>query len=269
MKLSKLSLILVSTAFVAACGGGGADPAPNNSGGGSSSPTATANKAEGFYTGTFSTAAFPNGVLQTIILENDQVWGAYGTRDATTGANIIYGIFQGTGASNNGSYSSSDIKDFYYTGTTTTGTLSASYQAGVSLNGSASANGQSASFVASVPANSTYVYSAPALLADITGSWTGTTLGGAISSFTIGNTGSFSVSNAGCVTSGTVVPRPSGKNVFDLSVVVATSSACGGNAGLSATGIVVTNLLTNGSRQLVALYVDSSRTAGTAFIATR
>jgi hypothetical protein len=257
MKLSKLSLILLSTAFVAACGGGGSDE----------TTASTASKAEGFYSGTFSTTGFPNGVFQTIILDNDQIWGLYGTQSASSGY-TVYGMIQGSGSSKNGSYSSRDIKDFYYTGTTDSGTLSASYQQGVSLNGSISANGQSASFAASTPTNSTYDYNAPAKLTDITGPWVGTSLNGTPSSFTISSDGTFSINDSGCVTLAKVTPRSS-KNVFDVTATNSTSTACGRSAGQTASGIVVNSRLANGARQLIALVVDSSRTAGTAFIATR
>ena len=262
MKLSKLSLILLSTAFIAACGGGGSEGTTAEG-----TSASVASKAEGFYSGTFSTTGFPNGVFQTIILDNDQIWGLYGTQSASSGF-TVYGMIQGSGSSNNGSYSSRDIKDFYYTGTTDSGTLSASYQQGVSLNGSISANGQSASFAAAAPTNSTYDYSAAAKLTDIIGPWTGTSLNGTPCSFTIRSDGTFSINDSGCVTLAKVTPRSS-KNVFDVAATNSTSTACGSSAGQTASGIVVTSRLASGARQLIALVVDSSRRAGTAFIATR
>lgn len=264
MKLSKLSLILLSTSFLAACGGGGGGSTTTSA----STAANTATKAEGFYSGSFSSTTFSNGVFQAIVLDNDEIWGFYGTQ-STSGNTTVYGMIQGTGTSNNGSYSSSNLKDFYYTGATTTGTLSASYQQGVSLNGSISANGQSASFTGSVPTSSTYNYNAAAKLSDITGAWTGTTLQGTVSSFTISSAGTFTANNAGCVTSASLTPRASGKNVFDLSARVAVSTACGADAGLSASGIAVTSILSSGARQLVIAYMDTSRTRGTGFIATR
>jgi hypothetical protein len=67
-------------------------------------------------------------------------------------------------------------------------------------------------------------------------------------------------SSKGCAFSGTITPRASGKNVYDVSLKFGAAPCALANQ--TATGVAVTYLLTNGKRQLIALTVDSTRTYG-------
>ena len=142
-------------------------------------------------------------------------------------------MVQGKGTSNNGSFSGSDLRDFDSDGLVLPISISASYVAGVSLNGNLSSGNQTGSFTAAVPTNLNYNYNAVPKLADIVGSWTGFNLRGTTDTVTIDADGALSSVDSGCLTTGTVTPRASGKNIFNLSVKAAQSSACGTSAGLT------------------------------------
>jgi hypothetical protein len=255
------ALAVTSIALLTACGGGG----------GEANPALTPGEAQGVYSGSFSTPAFPSGKFSTLVLENDEIWTLYGTEGAG-GELLVYGLIQGQGAASSGSFTVGALKDYFYDGTTASGTLSARYQVGSTFNGTVTANGQSASFsgVAPSPGSTNYNYNTSATLADISGSWSGTNMSGATSSYTISSGGTFSGANQyGCGFSGSVTPRSSGKNVFDVSLTNNTSSACGSASGLTGRGIAISSILGNGRRQLIVAVVTNDRLYGSAVFATR
>lgn len=243
------------------CGGGG----------GGAASSSTPGEAQGVYSGSFSTPTFPSGKFSTLVLDTDEIWTLYGTEGAG-GALLVYGLIQGQGTSSSGTFTVNSLKDYYYDGTSATGTLSARYQVGSTFNGTVSANGQSVSFSGVVPAagSTNYNYNTAANLADIAGSWSGTNMSGVTSNYTISSGGTFSGTNQyGCGFSGTVTPRASGKNVFDVSLTNNTSNACGATSGLTGRGIAVSSVLGNGSRQLIVAVVTNDRLYGSAIFATR
>lgn len=255
------ALAVTSIAVLTACGGGG----------GGASPALTPGEAQGVYSGSFSTPAFPSGKFSTLVLENDEIWTLYGTEGAG-GELLVYGLIQGQGAASSGSFTVGALKDYFYDGTTASGTLSARYQVGSTFNGTVSANGQSVSFSGVTPAqgSSNYAYSTPADLSQVAGNWAATNMFGGTSNFTISSTGTFSGTNQnGCGFSGTVTPRSSGKNVFDVTSTNNTNAACGNASGLAFRGAALTSILGNGQRQLIVALVSSDRTYGSAIFATR
>ena len=204
-------------------------------------------------------------------MDNDEYWTLYGLEGAS-GQLYVYGLIQGQGASSNGSFRSSNLKDYYYDGTTGSGTLSATYQPGATFVGTVNASGRSVSFSGAAPiAGSTaYDYNAPANLANITGSWAGTNMSGVTSSYTIAANGTFSgVNQYGCGFSGLITPRSSGKNVFDVSLTNNSDSACGIASGLTGRGVALTTVLANASRQLIVAVVTNDRVYGSVIFATR
>lgn len=253
--------ITLSTAVLIGCGGGG----------GGSGASTTPGEAQGVYTGSFSTPAFPAGKFSTLVLDNDEIWTLYGVEGAG-GELLVYGLIQGQGASSSGSFAVASLKDYYYDGTSASGTLSARYQVGSTFNGTVSANGQSVSFSGVVPAagSTNYSYSTAANLSDVSGVWSGTSMSGVTSSYTISSSGTFSGTNQyGCGFSGTVTPRASGKNVFDVTLTNNTSNACGAASGLTGRGIAVSSVLGSGRRQLIVAVVTNDRLYGSAIFATR
>lgn len=237
---------------LAACGGGGDDA------GGSAGP-----KAEGAYAGTLTGSA--SSAFQLLVLENDEYWSLYGTTSGNTF--LVAGFVQGSGASNNGSFASSNALDFGFA-TPVHGTVSATYVAGTSIQGSTAAAGQTVTFSGTAIAASTYNYATAALLADIQGSWSLTSLAGAPASLNVSAAGALTGSSQGCTFSGTITPRPSGKNVFNVALTFGAAPCL--LPGQSASGIAISNLVAGTARrQLIVAGVNSTRTSGTALFGTR
>jgi hypothetical protein len=248
----------VSIAVVlSACGGGGdSAPAPTPP------PPPTIPAPEGAYSGTDSTGY----ELTTINLENGSSWGIYGH---TVNSNSVpYGLVQANGAYNSGSYAASDGRSYYRDGTVTAGTVSASYTSGGAFNGSVTSPSGTVTFVTNALSSTTFNYNQPASLASVAGTWTGSTLDGSGTTISVTSAGAVTGSSAGCAFTGTIAPRPSGKNVFNLTLTFANSAACAA-PGQTGTGIAVSYPLSPTKSQLVAGIQNAARTLGTAFAATR
>lgn len=259
MKMNKAMATLWATLLLpvlAGCGGGGSD-----SSSAASSAIVSASAAQGAYEGTTSTGR----AFDMLLLEDGQYWTIYG--QISSGAFYVYGLIQGTGQANNGSFSSSDLKDFYYTGSTSSGSLSASYNPGVSLNGSVTSFNSTSTFTASALTSSTYNYNSSPALSDITGAWNMTLLSGASATLNIAANGTFSGTSGGCSFSGTIVPRASGKNIFNVSTTFGAAPCA--LPGQTSTGIGVSYILANAQRELLVAAVDGSRTHGTVLLGVR
>ncbi len=253
--LLALSLTVLA---ISACGGGGSDSNP-------AEPPQPVTKAEGAYVGKFHSTAFPQGAIQVVVLENDDFWGLYGNANAA-GDLVVYGIVQGQGKSDNGSFSATG-RDYFYTGATSAGSVSAQYVAGTSISGTINAAGQNATFAVTTAAAMPYNYNSPANLAVLSGNWAGVTLQGAPFSLNIGNNGAYNGTSEGCAMSGTITPRTSGKNVFDVALRFGSAPCLLPNASIK--GIALAIPLANGKTQLVAAGIDTARTIGSALFAVR
>jgi hypothetical protein len=77
--------------------------------------------------------------------------------------------------------------------------------------------------------------------------------------------GAVTVVGVGCNASGTVKPRASGKNIFDLSISFSGSS-CALGAGTVATGIAYYNALTH---QVLMLALNALNTDGFIYLGTK
>jgi hypothetical protein len=253
----KVRLVLVAATFaLTACGGGGdSPPAPTPV------PIPTVPAPEGVHIGTASTGY----ELNILNLENGSVWGIYGR--TINGVLLVSGLIQANGTYNNGSFAASDGRDYFWDGTVTAGTVSASYNAAGAFNGSVTYAGGAATFTTNL-SNQNYDYNRAANLAELAGTWTGSTVNGAGSTIAISASGGVAGSSSGCAILGTAVPRPSGKNVFNITVTFANSPACS-DPGTTATGIAITYPLANGTRQILVGIQNASRSKGTAFMAIR
>ena len=139
---------------------------------------------------------------------------------------------------------------------------------GPNLGGTLTEGPASASFAFMVPDATVYKYDTPANLSLITGSWAGALLNGESATVNILADGSLTAtSSLGCSATGQVVPRPGGKNVFNFSLTFGASPCAQPNQKVS--GISVTHLLSDGTNQLIAGLVDSTRTTANAFFAVR
>lgn len=270
MKLKAILAVAMSTTFLAACGGGGGgDTATvNESSSTTTAASTTPGQAQGGYTGTFAMPSVPNGKLNMAILENDEYWALYGLDDGHGGL-TVYGLVQGQGLSNNGTFTSSNLRDYSSAGVFS-GNLNMTYQTGISFNGTVVANNQSASIAGNTTAAGVASYNTPAKLADITGAWAGNSLNNSIFSMTISATGAISGAGTnGCAAAGTINSRASGKNVFDVSLTTANTAACGTGAGQTARGIGVSSVHSSGKRQLILALVTADRSQGSVLFATR
>jgi hypothetical protein len=246
-----LSVLTLTT-----CGGGG---------GGSSSPSPVAPvaKAEGVYSGSLTGST--SSAFQLLVLENDEYWGLYGT--SSTSAFFVAGFLQGQGTSSNGSFTSSSLKDF---GTVppANGSVAATYVANTSINGSVTAPGGSVAFSGTPITSSSYNYNTPADLSAVVGNWNLTALDRSSVILSVASDGRLTGSTGGCVFGGTFTPRPSGKNVFNISLTFGPAPCTLANQ--TGAGVALSYLLSGGTiRQLIVAGVDGARTTGTALFGTR
>lgn len=260
-----IGIAVLSVAALAGCGGGGSGTtASSTTTASSAAPTAP----QGVYEGTTSTGYS----LYTLVLENNQLWSLYGM-PAASGL-LVLGMVQGTGASSNGSFSATDIRNFVNDGSVgASGTLTASYVAGSKFDGSMSLSGPVGSgtvtFTGKAPITTvTYDYDKAASIADIAGAWTMDGLNNTTANLVVAPNGSFAATDsAGCTFSGTATPRASGKNVFDVNLTFGAAPC--DLPGATATGIALTYTLSSGQRQLLAAAVNSDRTYGGLMFGTR
>lgn len=259
---SRLLIFSLLAMILVACGGGGG-------GGASTDSTTTSNsgqKAEGVYEGTLTTGETVN----ILALENDEVYVLYGQNSG--GSLRVYGFDWAQGTSKNGTYSASVVKDYYYTGAVTTGSVVASYIANTSFNGTATINGVRVGFTSAPPTNSLYIYNTPAMLSAVAGSWTGTLLSGEAGIVTISTSGALTANFKGsysgtCTATGSVLPRNSGKNVYDLSLTFGSAPCL--LPGTTVGGVMLSYLLTNGQKQMIAVATTTNKSSGNVFFARR
>ena len=254
----KYTVALTALSVLTACGGGGDSSAPTPT------PIPTISAAEGVFVGTI--AGSTNNAFNLLVLENGDFWTLYGRQSPT--AFEVAGIVQGTGTSNNGSFTSSNAKDFGFLPAINT-TVSATYNpTAQTITGTLSSNAGNVTFNGGPLTNSTYNYAAPATLSSITGAWTTTSTSGEEVFINVATTGAFNAIGAsGCGFSGTVTPRASGKNVFNTSMTFGPAPC--GLPGQTASGIAIVYPLTTGKTQVIFAQVDATRSFGSAAFGVR
>ncbi len=218
----------VAAALLVACGGGSGedngytrtpiDPmwAGVQVGGGEPPAEQKVNTAEGFWTGPVSTGFN----LSLAVLENGEAWGVYAF------GNTIYGAIQGS-ANGEGTTLTGNGTDYHFpddsaTPVTVTG----------SVNQKSSIEARS-----STGATMTLAYSAaydqPASLEKLAGQYaiSGRTFDGgfAANQLTIDSSGAFVLVDGECTATGSLAPRSSGKNVFNLNVSFAGACLIAGS----------------------------------------
>ena len=240
-------------AALAGCGGGG---------GSGSTPTSSTLAAQGVYEGTTSSGTD----FSLLLLDDGTYYTLGGTR--TSSGFLVSDLVEGTGTQSGASFTSSDLRDFLYTGQTLAGTLSATVNAGTSVSGTLTEGATSVTFSGVPPASSTYDYNTPANISSVAGSWNVTTLQGASATLAVSSNGTFTGTSAGCNFSGTISPRSSGKNVFDVAVQFGPSPCALPNG--SGTGIALSYPIAGTNlTQLLVTAVDGTRTYGTVLFGQR
>jgi hypothetical protein len=247
MKVSALAVAWVLSSVLVGCGGGG---------------TPAASTAEGVYAGTISNGKTHN----TLVLENDQVYVMYGT--TVNGAIMVEGFLQGNGKSNNGTFTASDMRDYSPTaGTSSNFSLSATYVKNTRFDGTTTVGTKTISFAGGPLQNSLYNYNTTANVANIVGAWSITDLAGEPVTLNIASSGSFTGSISGCTFSGTLKPRASGKNVFDVVATFGLAPCL--LPGQTVSAIALEYPIAGGRRQLIIAGTDALRNIGTAYLGAR
>jgi len=250
------SVILLQLLLLAGCA---------SSAGGSGDTTAVT-KPEGLNPGGLYLGTISNGYIHnTLVLENGQYYVFYGI--STTPALKVAGFVQGSGTLNNGSFSSTDLKDFVWDGSISSGTLGASYS-GSNFNGTLTKIASTVSLAGAPPAVAYYDFNEAPNILDIAGGWTLTSMAGAATTMSIDSNGTFAGKNGRCAYTGTLTPRASGKNVFDV-VLTFGGSPCP-MPDQTVSGAAISYLLADGvTRQFILAGVNAARSKGTAVFGTR
>ncbi len=220
---------------------------------------------QGLYQGTLPTGK----AVDALILEDGSLYEIYGV--ASDVALVAQGVVIGTiTAVNNDKIDNLKIlaNDYPAPGTAVFYESGSATVIGPSLTGTLTEGPTSTNFTFTVPVATTYKYDTPANLSSITGSWRGALLNGDSTNVIILADGTLTATSLpGCSATGIVAPRPSGKNVFNFSLTYGAAPCAQPNQTVS--GISLTYTLSNGTNQLVAILVDSSRTTANAFFAVR
>lgn len=248
-------LALAAAAALAACGGGG--------GGDGTGEQPAATTAEGAYEGTLTGSA--SNAFQLLVLENGEYWVLYGTNAGDT--LHVAGFIQGSGTSSNGKFTSTNAR-LHDDAWPVAGSVSATYNAAAhTISGTVSPTSRlPVGFNGGAIASSTYNYNTAATLATVSGNWTLTDLNGVPLTLSIGSTGAFTGNWGDCALSGTVTPRASGKNVYNVTLTFGWEPC---NPGETLSGIAVASPLADGRTQLRVAAVDGTRTSGAVVSGTR
>ena len=256
---------VLASSVLAGCGGGSDSPVTPAAAVSVPVPVSTAT-AEGVYVGDLTGSR--SNEFQLLVLENGQFWTIYGTSTPTTVS--VAGFIQGSGTSNfsNGKFTSSNAKDFGINPALAS-TVSATYDATAkTIAGTVTATTGTVSFSGGPISGSLYNYNTAASLATIAGAWSTTTLTGEAVALNISSSGAFTAtSGLGCNFSGTVTPRSSGKNVFDVALTFGAAPCVLPNQFGS--GIALSYPLGNGKTQLVVAATDGPRNNGAVVFGTR
>jgi pimeloyl-ACP methyl ester carboxylesterase len=214
--------------------------------------------AEGAYGGTMTGG--PNPAFRMLVLEDGEFWSLYGFK--VGGELSVTGFIQGRATSGGGSLSASDVKDFGFFPAVGGGTISGTYDAAVgTLQATVLFPGLTVNVAGGPVRDVPFEYDQPASLPSIVGTWALMGNTGDRISLNIATSGAFTATSAsGCSFSGTVAPRPSGKNVLNASLQFGASPCL--LPGQRMTGVAVTHRLQNGRTQLTFAGVNASRTAG-------
>ena len=159
-------------------------------------------------------------------------------------------------------------KDFGYAPAAVS-TLNATYDATAkTISGSISEGTQTVTLSGGPIAGSLYNYNTAAALTTVVGSWSTTSLTGEGVAINVASTGAFTAaSSLGCNFTGTITPRASGKNVFNVAMTFGAAPCA--LPGQSATGIALAYPLTSGRTQLLVSAVDGTRSYGASVFGTR
>lgn len=242
-KSAKLVLAATAVAALVACGGGGS---------GGSSPVVTNADAQGYWTGV------SNGgyTVNVAVLENGESWGIYSL------GSTIYGALYGTSSVSGSTFTVTGTEFDFLANRAVPGSLTGPVVAKSTLSLS-NANG-------SVPLKYVASYDTPATAAAIAGTWSFTGRSGSYTlipaTITISNAGTFTLAQTGCTSSGTVVPRPGGKNIYNITLTASGTACATGQSSLSGVLNVDTTVTPN---RFLSIVLTPSKNDGLIVIGTK
>lgn len=266
--------VLTAAWVLSACGGGGGDSGSGNTGVSNTLPTIHAPTlpvatpppptvmagAEGVYEG-----SLPGGLSHlSLVTDGNRMYSLIG---ATAGG--VFGIsrwLEGIGASNNGSFTATDVRAYGLVPSTVVGTFTGTYVPAASLSGVLKMGDTSTALTGTALTSTNYVYNTAAKLANITGAWTLRDLGGAMVALTVAADGSFTGTTGACALKGSLTPRASGKNLFVFSLL-AGGAPCPRPDEVT-TGVAI-EFTIGDKRQLIAAGSSATRVNGTAWVGAR
>jgi hypothetical protein len=236
----KYTLAATAVAVLSACGGGGSGGAASNV------------DPQGIWAGPASTGYTVNAV----VLETGETWGVY------TSGSTIYGALYGSAAVNGSSISINGTDFNFLTNSSAAGTLTGT----VAAKSSMSLRGTNVT----VPLTYQSTYDTPATAAAAMGTWSFIGRSGAYSlipgSITIDGSGRFVLNQTNCVTTGSIVPRSGGKNIFNISLSSSGVGCAVGQSTLSGVTYLDTSVTPN---KFLALALTSSKSDGLIVIGTK
>lgn len=247
MKTMKTRIAAIAASTVlAACGGGG----DGGSVGGSSGTTAT---AEGVWSGTLASGVS----VSAAILENGETWGVY------TSGSLIVGALYGNTTSSGTTLSGSGVAFDVVARSSSNGTFTGTFNPKSTIRISSSDGGV---FTGTYDTE----YDQPAVLSNVAGSFNGQGVSGnsTVQSIplSIASNGTVTVpGTADCSAAGTLTPRPTGKNIFNVSVTFTGTNCALGN-GTVTTGIGYYDTVTQG---LLVLAMNPAKTDGFIYIGAK
>lgn len=244
---------LAAAAALLGCGGGG------GSSGDIFVPPSPSAAAEGLYRALTVT----NRIVTWLILDDGAYWLLYSTVGGS--ASSVAGVVQGTGTSNNGSFTSGNGRDINFEGqgvqpasVTATYTPKQALSASVGFGGSATGTGISGTYDSQ--------YDSVAALPPLVGTYVGVvaaTGGSQAAVLNVGSSGNINGAVGLCGFTGSAAPRSRG-NAYTVSISYG-SAPCAA-AGQTYTGI---GYFDSAARRLYAVALNPARTDGLLFLGTR
>jgi hypothetical protein len=233
-------LLVLLAVLVAGCGGGGDGGSTTNV------------DPQGLWIGPASTG----NTVNAIVLETGETWGIY-----TNGANIV-GALYGSAAVNGSSVSFTGTDFNFLTNSSFPGSLTGSVvsKSSMSLSGSG----------ITLPLTYQSSYETPATGAAVTGTWSFTGRSGSYSlvpgSITVDGAGKFVLNQTGCVTTGSIAPRPGGKNVYNVTLSSVGAGCAVGQSTLSGVAYLDRSVTPN---RFLALTLTANKNDGLIVIGTK
>lgn len=228
--------------LLSACGGGGA-------GSSSSAPSPT---VEGFWQGPSSTGY----TVSLVVLEDGQTWGMYSS------GNLIYGALFGSTTSSGGKLSGTGTDFYFPTSLAQTASFSGSYVAKSNLTVATSLG---TTFTGAY----SNIYDTPASLSAVAGAFAGygrgATSGTYYLSMTVSSAGALSLTTPQCSSAGSLMPRSSGKGIFDYQLTFAGTSCPFRNVG-TVSGVAHFDSV---AKSIYLLGLNAYRTDGFFFVGSR